>query len=152
MCCSPVAFSGLSGLVDLSHNTNLRRIYVHQLTLYHFALDSSPPSSSGSPALPTHSRPHSPYYWLVPMLSGIFSSSLQELVFVVWLSAESQLELIDWVAMNKLLSSPPFAGLQSIRFEVMGMGRDRDRLKSWLSTRLGRWTAADLTVKFIDGY
>lgn len=140
--------------MDLSYNINLRRIHVHQLTLYHFALDSSPSSSSGSSALLTYSRSYSPYYWLVPMLSGIISSHLQELVFIVWLSAESQLELIDWVAMNKLLLSPPFSGLRRVKFEVMGMGRDRDQLRSWLSMRLGRWTAADadLTVKFIDGY
>lgn len=145
--------SGPPGLVDLSYNTNLRRIHVHQLTLYHFPLDAPSSYSTDSSTL-THPSPHSPYYWLIPMLSGILSSHLEELVFVVWLSAESQLELIDWAAMTALLLSNTFSGLQKVRFEVMGMGSDLEQVKSWLMTRLGRWMApeAALHVKFIEGY
>ena len=142
-----VAFIGFPDLVDLSRNTNLRRIYVHQLTLYHFPFDAPLSSLMGN------SRSLRPYYWLIPMLSRLLSSHLEELVFVMWLSAESQLELIDWTAMTELLLSNPFSSLQRVSFEVTGIDRDREQVKAWLMTRLGQWIApeATLEVRFIDG-
>jgi len=90
------------------------------------------------------------------MLTGIISSHLEEVVLVMWLSAEPQLELIDWAAMSELLLSHRFFRLQRIRFEVMGMGRNQEQVRTWLRTRLDQWTAAEaasgLEVKFIDGY
>jgi hypothetical protein len=136
--------------VDLSNNTNLRRIHVHQLILYHLSRDMSLSFSLA----PNQARPRSPYYWLIPILSEIRSSHLEELVFVLWLSAESQLRLIDWVAMTELLLSAPFSSLKGFRFEIMGMGRDREKVRTWLETRLSQWTASEATlqVKFIEGY
>lgn len=141
--------AGFSDLVDLSHNTNLCQIHVHQLTLYHF-----PTNIPASYPLDLLARRQPPYYWLVPMLSGIRSSCLEELVFIMWFSAESQLEMIDWGALSGLLLYHPFSGLQKIRFEVMGMGRDQEKVRTWLATRLGQGIAPQVTlqVKFISGY
>ena len=88
------------------------------------------------------------------MLSGVLSSHLEELVFVMWLSEESQLELINWAAMTELLLSSPFSSLRRVSFEIMGIDRDREQVKTWLMARLGRWTTSEATlqVRFIGGY
>jgi hypothetical protein len=63
---------------------------------------------------------------------------------------ESQLDLIDWTGLAKVFTNPHFAGLRRLKFEVCGMGRDRDEVKGWIRRRLRECEGKELYVRFAD--
>lgn len=144
-----------SECVDLSFNSNLQSIHIRQLTLYQFP-DRNPGTLHNSP---TWSAPRtggsnvtSQYFWISPLLSTVSSNQILELAFTVWLSAERQLDLIDWTALSDVLGKPNFLTLKTFKVEILGMGGGQEQVKGWLLKRLGRWAPAEtvLQVSFID--
>jgi hypothetical protein len=138
--------------VDLSYNTNLRSIRICQLTLYRFP-DHTP--ILHCPPRTSHwgrSNLSSQYSWIFPLLSVVSSTQISELVFTIWLSAERQLDLIDWVALSSLLGEPRFSNLKTFRVEVLGMGKGQEHVKGWLLERLVDWGPVEtaLEVRFLD--
>jgi hypothetical protein len=138
---NPKTLDALSA-IDLSYNTNLRSICMHQLILYQFP-PLPTPSSSTTPIT------NSPYAWLIPFLSQINSPHLVEIAFNIWLSMESQLDLIDWKGLAKVTLNPQTAKSSELRFEVSGVGRDMYEVKGWIWQRLREWGwEGKLSVKF----
>ncbi|KAJ7755353.1 hypothetical protein DFH07DRAFT_743260 [Mycena maculata] len=133
------------GKIDLSPHTRLRTIRIHQLTLYQF------PSTPPTPTSPSTVPDVSPYVWLVPFLARIGSSELSEITFNMWLGGETQLDLIDWNALVRVLANPLFIRLDVVHFHVRGIEKDTDdEVGGWIFHRLRDWEGAQecLQVSF----
>lgn len=126
--------AGLIREVDLSYNTNLRLLKIHELTLYQVSLFMPSPTFLTFPA-PTVIRVQ-PFQWLVPLLATLDSPDLQEIMLGIWLSAEPQLELLDWQALVAIFTKPLFKELRQIRVEVSGMAQGTDEAQKWLASKI----------------
>ncbi|KAJ6631124.1 hypothetical protein B0H10DRAFT_1773037 [Mycena sp. CBHHK59/15] len=125
--------------IDLSRHTRLRTIRIHQLALYQLP---SPPASPGAPA------DVSPYAWLAPLLARVGARALAALAFDVWLGRESQLDVLDWRALVRVLASPSFASLAQVRFHVRGVEASMDdAVRGWIAHRLRDWDGADACLE-----
>lgn len=124
--------------IDLSLNTNLRTVEIHQLTLYRFA--------PGNSAVPVES----PYSGLNSLLSSAASSRLTDVTLHVWLSEEWHLDWIDWSAMAKVFSAPHHP-LRRLIVVVRGLAAERGDVKRWVGARLQNDAlSAILAIKFDD--
>jgi len=134
-------------LVDLSYNTELKTIACHQVVLFHF-----PSREISMTAFQSSNDPNSRYRWVTDILGTIQSRNISQITFHVWLSAESQLDLINWSALIRILLSPPLAELRHLRFLVSGIGRDINLVEVWFRRRLGEMlpSKAKLQVEFSE--
>ncbi|TFK41619.1 hypothetical protein BDQ12DRAFT_646138 [Crucibulum laeve] len=136
------------GAVDLSLNANLRIICIHQVVLYQFPFSAPSPSASHFVTMNTDILPfmmfNSPYAWIFALLSTVGSSSITQVTFHMWLSTESQLDVIDWQCLNRILSKSAFRNLQDICFSISGIGEVG--VEQWLRRRLWNLHAAKITV------
>lgn len=134
-------------LVDLSYNTELKTIACHQVVLFHF-----PFSETSMMAFQSPNSPSSRYRWVTDILGTIQSRKIFQITFHVWLSAESQLDLMNWSALICILLSPPLAELRHLRFLVSGIGRDIDLVEVWFKRRFGQMlpSKAKLQVEFSE--
>lgn len=134
-------------LVDLSYNTQLKTIACHQVVLFHF-----PFRDFSTTAFQSSNDLTSRYRWVTDILGTIQSRKILQVTFHVWLSAESQLDLINWSALIRILLSPPLAELRHLRFSVSGIGRDIDLVEVWFRRRFGQMLSskAKLQVEFSE--
>ncbi|KAF7289924.1 F-box domain-containing protein [Mycena indigotica] len=120
--------------IDLSIHTHLRNLSIHQLTLYQFP--RTPSSRTADP---------SPCVWLVPLLQRISSPVLSHLNFGIWLGEETQLDLIDWHALVRVLKKPMLnTSLRAMQFNIRGVEEEMDdQVQRWIKNRLRDWGHVD---------
>ncbi|KAJ3517905.1 hypothetical protein NLJ89_g209 [Agrocybe chaxingu] len=130
-------FLDFSRLVSLSQNTGLKALGIHQITLFQFpfpvqhsAFDSTPNPTQLSSDPVTF---NTPYAWIALLLSTLRSSSIENLTLHMWLSAESQLDLLSWSDLCEVLAQ---STLCRVRFRVSGIGRNTENAEEWIRRRL----------------
>ncbi|KAF9564476.1 hypothetical protein CPC08DRAFT_684978 [Agrocybe pediades] len=127
-------------VLDLSLNINIKRLVFHHIILFHFP---AKPMESGAGC----SADGSPYLWLINSLSTISSTDIQSLGFHIWLSNESQLDILPWFTFDKIVA---VIQPQQVNFIISGFWADTELVEGWFKKRLctvvsGRQTEITLT-------
>ncbi|CAA7268366.1 unnamed protein product [Cyclocybe aegerita] len=138
-----------SRLVSLSQNTGLKALEIHQITLFQFPFPVQHSVSNSTPN-PTHlsSDPvtfNTPYAWIASLLSTLRSSFVESLTLHMWLSSESQLDLLSWPDLCDVVAR---STLWRMRFRVSGIGRNTESAEGWIRRRLRDLGSTGLTLEF----
>ncbi|KAF9482702.1 hypothetical protein BDN70DRAFT_852840 [Pholiota conissans] len=114
-------FDGLPDLLTLAQNTLLKAITVNQITLFQFPRHEEPSETSSA------------YNWIPKLPLTARHGSVNTISFKFWISAEDQLDVFPWQALNASLAKLCISKLQ---FHISGVGLERDTVVAWFRMRL----------------
>lgn len=125
--------------VDLSRNSALRSIHISHLQLNELGLSGADPLTN------------SVYLgWVPEVLASVASPFVEKLRLSIWITAVSDIDLLDWVALKQIFVRSPFSSLNSLLLDMYGkmyVKGDRDEVEKKIFTTLDGSRAAGL-LKF----
>ena len=123
--------------IDLSSNSNLKTLVFHHITLFCF------PNKAEATIEADYSNGDSPYMWIIRALSTVKSTAIQVIGFHVWLSDESQLNILPWPIMDRILNDLTPCRLE---FYIAGIDRDIEHVEGWFKKKLVMVSSAGKTT------
>ncbi|KAJ7152579.1 hypothetical protein C8R43DRAFT_1235603 [Mycena crocata] len=122
--------------IDLSNNHALRSVHISHLQLNELGLSGADPLSN------------SVYLgWVPKIMASVTSLFLERLRLSIWVTAVSDIDLLDWTSLQRIFLRPQFSALNSFVLEMYGKmyaRADQKEVEKRIFTALEGTKAANL--------